>query len=231
MPRPPKITNEAILIAARQVFLEQGLKASTVEIARRAGISEASVFKRFPTKQALFLAAMGVTETPDWVKRLHDRQPTANIKAELTEICGEMLAFYQEGLPRVFMMMAQKKMPHPPHSPHLPPPPVRDSRLLALFLERAVAGGWLRAIDSMTLAHLLVGSIINYVIAHELPPMAQSMPQMPPLEQRPEAIQPEPQQLEVKPGNRIEPSQFVVSLIDILWAGIAPEGPDRGCGP
>lgn len=227
MPRPPKITNEAILTAARQVFLEQGMKASTVEIARRAGISEASVFKRFPTKQALFLAAMGVTETPDWVKRLHDRQPTANIKAELTDICSEMLAFYQEGLPRVFMMMAQKKMSHPPHSPHLPPPPVRDSRLLALFLERAVAGGWLRAIDSMALAHLLVGSIINYVIAHELPPMAQSMPQMPPA-QWPEAIRPEPQQPEVQPESRIEPSQFVVSLIDILWAGIAPEGPPAG---
>jgi AcrR family transcriptional regulator len=225
MPRPPKITNEAILTAARQVFLEQGVKASTVEIARRAGISEASVFKRFPTKQALFLAAMGVTETPDWVKRLQDRQPTANIKAELTEICDEMLAFYQEGLPRVFMMMAQKKMPHPPHSPHLPPPPVRDSRLLALFLERAVAGGWLRAIDSMALAHLLVGSIINYVIAHELPPMVQSRPQMPPLTQRPEAIQPESQQPEVKPESRIEPSPFVASLINILWAGIAPENP------
>ncbi|MBD2159630.1 TetR/AcrR family transcriptional regulator [Limnothrix sp. FACHB-1083] len=228
MPRPPKITNEAILTAARQVFLEQGLKASTVEIARRAGISEASVFKRFPTKQALFLAAMGVTETPDWVKRLSDRQPTANIKAELTEICGEMLAFYQEGLPRVFMMMAQKKMPHPPHSPHLPPPPVRDSRLLALFLERAVAGGWLRAIDSMALAHLLVGSIINYVIAHELPPMVQSMPQMPPFTQRPTAIQPESQQPEVKPESRIEPSQFVASLINILWAGIAPENSPAG---
>ncbi|WP_242027750.1 TetR/AcrR family transcriptional regulator [Limnothrix sp. FACHB-1083] len=216
------------MTAARQVFLEQGLKASTVEIARRAGISEASVFKRFPTKQALFLAAMGVTETPDWVKRLSDRQPTANIKAELTEICGEMLAFYQEGLPRVFMMMAQKKMPHPPHSPHLPPPPVRDSRLLALFLERAVAGGWLRAIDSMALAHLLVGSIINYVIAHELPPMVQSMPQMPPFTQRPTAIQPESQQPEVKPESRIEPSQFVASLINILWAGIAPENSPAG---
>jgi AcrR family transcriptional regulator len=214
MPRPPKITNEAILIAARQVFLEQGVKASTVEIARRAGISEASVFKRFPTKQALFLAAMGVTETPDWVKRLQDRQPTANIKAELTEICDEMLAFYQEGLPRVFMMMAQKKMPHPPHSPHLPPPPVRDSRLLALFLERAVAGGWLRAIDPTALAHLLVGSIINYVIANELRPTSQG-PQLGPSS-------------DPRPGHRIEPSQFVASLIDILWPGIAPEGRPSG---
>ncbi|WP_242030671.1 MULTISPECIES: TetR/AcrR family transcriptional regulator [unclassified Limnothrix] len=212
------------MTAARQVFLEQGVKASTVEIARRAGISEASVFKRFPTKQALFFAAMGVTETPDWVKRLSDRQPTANIKAELTEICGEMLAFYQEGLPRVFMMMAQKKMPHPPHSPNSLPPPARDSYMLAAFLERAVARGWLRTIDSMALAHLLVGSIINYVIAHELPPMAQSLPQMPPLAQGPK-IRPEPQPLEVKPNSRIEPSQFVASLIDILWAGITPESP------
>jgi Bacterial regulatory proteins, tetR family len=41
MPRPPKITNEEILVAARQVFLEQGESGSTLEIAEKAGISEA----------------------------------------------------------------------------------------------------------------------------------------------------------------------------------------------
>jgi AcrR family transcriptional regulator len=45
MARPPKITNEEILAAARQVFLEQGEGGSTLEIAEKAGISEASIFK------------------------------------------------------------------------------------------------------------------------------------------------------------------------------------------
>jgi AcrR family transcriptional regulator len=57
MARSPKITNEEILAAARE-----GFGASTLAIAKKAGISEASNFKRFTTKQALFLAAIGVTE-------------------------------------------------------------------------------------------------------------------------------------------------------------------------
>lgn len=40
MPRRPTVTNEAILEAARQVFLAQGFGASTVDIAKKAGISE-----------------------------------------------------------------------------------------------------------------------------------------------------------------------------------------------
>ncbi len=64
MARPPKITNDEILAAARQVFLEEGMGASTLKIAEKAGIAEASIFKRFATKQALFLAAIGISETP-----------------------------------------------------------------------------------------------------------------------------------------------------------------------
>ena len=58
MPRPVTIQDSAILDAARRVFLVRGYSASTAEIARRAGVSEGSLFKRFRTKTALFLAAI-----------------------------------------------------------------------------------------------------------------------------------------------------------------------------
>jgi AcrR family transcriptional regulator len=45
MARIPKITNEQILEAAREVFLEKGFSGSTLEIAARSGVSEASIFK------------------------------------------------------------------------------------------------------------------------------------------------------------------------------------------
>jgi AcrR family transcriptional regulator len=47
-----------MLAAARAVFLKHGVFGSTKEIARRAGISEAALFKRFSTKAQLFMAAM-----------------------------------------------------------------------------------------------------------------------------------------------------------------------------
>lgn len=200
MARPPKITNEEILAAAREIFLAQGMGASTLEIAEKAGISEASIFKRFSTKQDLFLAAMGITEKPDWIKALATQTPTQNLKAELPLICQQALSFYQEVLPRAFMMMGQGKPPRP-----IPPPPmIRDCPLLAKFLDQAIAQGYLRPCDSMTIARMIIGSISNYVITEHL---ANTFPAR-------------LSELELKPSN---PDDFMESLIESLWNGIAPE--------
>ena len=47
-----------IMAAAADVFAERGLDASTAEIARRAGVGEATLFRRFPTKEDLVVAIM-----------------------------------------------------------------------------------------------------------------------------------------------------------------------------
>jgi AcrR family transcriptional regulator len=202
MPRPPKITNEEILAAARQVFLEQGESGSTLEIAQKAGISEASIFKRFVTKQALFLAAIGISETAQYVKLLSNQTPTAEIRSELTEICIQMLGFYQEVMPRVMMMMTKTKSSLPP----LVPPPLRDAQLFAGYLDRAIAAHQLKPCDSMTVAHAIVGAIQNYAmtqtIASKIPfPIPFVLPKL----------------------KSIEPEIFIHNLIETLWAGIAPD--------
>jgi AcrR family transcriptional regulator len=202
MARPPKITNEEILAAARQVFLEQGEGGSTLEIAEKAGISEASIFKRFSTKQALFLAAIGISETPQYVKLLSSQTLTAEIRLELTEICTQMVGFYQEVMPRVFMMMTQTKSFLPP----MVPPPIRDTQLFAGYLDRAIAQGYLKPCDSMTVAHTIVGAINSYVmtqtIANKIPfPIPFILPKL----------------------KSIEPTTFIDNLIETIWAGIAPD--------
>jgi AcrR family transcriptional regulator len=47
---------ERIVAAAIEVFAEHGLEASTAEIAQRAGVGEATLFRRFPTKDELIMA-------------------------------------------------------------------------------------------------------------------------------------------------------------------------------
>lgn len=200
MARPPKITNEDILAAARQVFLEQGMGASTLDIAERAGISEASIFKRFSTKQALFVAAMGILEKPPWLAVLVDYEPTANIKSELTDICEQMLAFYQDVMPRVLMMMTQGKLPDPPP---MVPPPIRDRKLLVGFLDRAVQAGHLRTCDTQTVAQMIIGTIINTVVTQHMIRKLSIQPSM---------------------SNVVSPPSetLIHNLIDTLWVGIAP---------
>lgn len=47
---------ERILDAAREVFAEHGLDASLTEVARRAGVGVATLFRRFPTREDLVTA-------------------------------------------------------------------------------------------------------------------------------------------------------------------------------
>ncbi|WP_055074544.1 TetR/AcrR family transcriptional regulator [Pseudanabaena sp. 'Roaring Creek'] len=201
MARPPKITNEEILTAAREIFLKEGFSASTLAIAEKAGISEASIFKRFATKQALFLAAIGITENPKWVKTLSSQTPTAAIKEELIVICEQMLAFYLEVMPRVFMLMNRGDIPHPPP---MPPPHLRDTYLLASFLDKAIALKHLRSCDTLTVAHMIVGPIINYIVSSNMDrEMPIALPSM--------------------KHTFVEPSIFIHTLIETLWNGLAAE--------
>jgi AcrR family transcriptional regulator len=48
----------AILAAAREVFAEQGLHAPLEEIARRAGVGIATLYRRFPAREQLVAAAL-----------------------------------------------------------------------------------------------------------------------------------------------------------------------------
>jgi AcrR family transcriptional regulator len=49
---------ERLLIAARDVFVEQGPEAPLDEIARRAGVGIATLYRRFPDRQALMRAVV-----------------------------------------------------------------------------------------------------------------------------------------------------------------------------
>jgi AcrR family transcriptional regulator len=53
----------ALLAAAREVFSEHGLEASLDEIARRARVGNATLYRRFPTRQDLIAAVFADRKT------------------------------------------------------------------------------------------------------------------------------------------------------------------------
>lgn len=92
----------AVLTAAREVFGEHGLDASLDEIARRAGVGNATLYRRFPTRRELIsevfagqmseyvaLADMALREPDPWVafvgylSRLFEMQATDRGLSEL----------------------------------------------------------------------------------------------------------------------------------------------------
>ena len=209
MARTPRITNQQILEAARQVFLQQGFGASTLEIAQQAGISEASIFKRFSTKEELFFAAMGIPEKPLWVNELEFLCGKGDLKENLIKVCLEIMEFYRQVLPRIMMLRSRGNTL--PELGGKEPRPMLDVKVLTAFLEREINQGRLHPCDPQTVAQILVGTLMNYIFLEQMSSQV-SMPTA-----------------ELGIGTYLnsgdsttEVSVFVLSIVDVLWQGIAP---------
>src|SRR4051812_25602599 len=104
MGRPTTIKDETIIAAAREVFLEKGVHATTAEVAARAGVSEGTLFNRFNTKFDLFRAAMSPTlEEPAWMARLNARVGQGDLRESLILLGHELIEFYRSLMPLIMM--------------------------------------------------------------------------------------------------------------------------------
>lgn len=162
MGRPKTISTEQIVDAARALFMSKGFNVSTAEIAKAAGVSEGSIFNRFATKQSLFQAAMGIEDFP-LDQRLDALVGTRTPRENLEEVCGELIAFFREALPRTMMVWATRSSD--------PIRSFRESRrfsalgylkAMTRYLDAEMSAGRLRPCDPEVAARMLLGSLYNY---------------------------------------------------------------------
>lgn len=110
MGRTKTIDDSEILNQARKAFRESGHAASTREIARAAGISQAVIYQRFGSKEDLFCLAM-TPERPD-LESLLGPYPPRSARADLKRI-GERLAGYLRALqPTLLHVLAHPDLGH-----------------------------------------------------------------------------------------------------------------------
>ena len=162
MARTRSITNERILEAARTAFLENGLSATTSEIAKLAEISEGTIFKRFPTKHDLFLAAMGVPKVPPFAVGLESRAGTGELHETVESICLEIHTFLSDIIPKAVLMISCKVNPADVFEAQGEPGPVRALRSLTNYFAREQQLGRIRSCDPEILARTLLGSLHFY---------------------------------------------------------------------
>lgn len=98
MGRRQTIETSELLRFAREVFLEGGAFGSTKDIALRAGVSEATLFKRFPTKAALFLAAMEPPH-PDIDFMLARAREQKDARRAMHVLASQALAYFRSAIP------------------------------------------------------------------------------------------------------------------------------------
>jgi AcrR family transcriptional regulator len=104
---------ERILAAAVEVIGERGIVAATTkEIARRAGVSEGSLYNHFTGKTALFAAALGeVTGTARGaLATLAGSVGRRTVEENLVRYAADMVRFYGELLPMTGPVLADPEL-------------------------------------------------------------------------------------------------------------------------
>lgn len=130
---------EMVLAAARAVFAEQGLDASLDEIAHRAGVGNATLYRRFPTRESLWDAVFG--DTVEEFRRIGEQSLRAD----------DPWTGFRDYLHRLFERLATDRGLGDLITLSLPETSVldglkrRNHRVMATLVRRAKAAGTVRA--------------------------------------------------------------------------------------
>jgi AcrR family transcriptional regulator len=166
--RPPVISRERLLEIAREVFLELGIRATTADVAARAGVAEGTIFLRFKSKVDLFRAAMQFD--PDqallFVEELPLRAGSPDLRATLIDFAEEFLRLARVAVP--VMMMTWSNPDQANCLERTPERALRYQRVIAAlcrFFELELEAGRLREVAPELLARMLMGSLHHFVMA------------------------------------------------------------------
>lgn len=177
--RPQVISNEKLLEVAREVFLELGIRATTLEVARRAGIAEGTIFHRFKSKEDLFRAAMQFDpdEALAFVERLPARAGKGEPGSALREFAEEFLRRCRIAVP--VMMMSWSNPDSQLSQDRLSDKGERHRRAIravTAFFDAEMRAGRLAAMDPEVLARMLLGSLHHYCMSELFAPRAVALP-------------------------------------------------------
>ena len=176
MGRPPRISREQILGAARAAFTRRGFDATTLaDIAATLSVTPAAILRHFPSKQDLFTAAMssrGIA-LPPFIEELENADATEDPRVVLRRFAEQMIPFAANALRpaiAVHMHMAarQTTVVVPFDTAAEETPPRRGIRILAEYFARAIKAGTIRRADPRAMALLFAGQLQAYVFNHHV---------------------------------------------------------------
>lgn len=195
MVRPRQIEDEELLAVACTCFIEHGPSCPTSLIAQEAGVSQATLFKRFGTKQQLLRQALRPKPSPALLARLAAGPDDAPIPDQLRGLVGELVGMFERLLPCVMTLWAAGENPTTMLKGGGPPPPVQARRSLAAWFAQAESEGRVRPGDPDARALVLIGAAKELTFQKNMFPEA---------------------------GPHPSPEAYADALVETLWAGCAP---------
>jgi AcrR family transcriptional regulator len=167
--RPPVISNERLLEVAREVFLEHGIRATTAEVSRRAGVAEGTLFHRFRSKEELFRAAMQFD--PDqaltFIESLPERAGTGDLRATLVDFAEHFLELGRVAVP-VMMMSWSNPETEMARGAERNQRYRRVVSAFSSFFQKEMDLGRIAHRDPQVLARMLLGSLHHFCMSELL---------------------------------------------------------------
>jgi len=172
MARPKTISDEEVLRIARDIFRAGGHTATTREIARAAGISEAILYQRFGNKDHLFFAAMHPSG-PDVERLLGPADPTGDGREYLHQTVVRIGEYLAGVIPVALRLMTHPSFDHTSFARAQPTAHESLQQALAVRLEALARRGRIAAPSPPAAARLLVSLAHDWALAgvfsHEAP--------------------------------------------------------------
>jgi AcrR family transcriptional regulator len=153
MGRRRQVSDQEITEAAREVFLDRGPRAPVAMVAKKLGVSTATLFQRTGTKQQLMLMALQPEITP--ITEL-DRglQPDLPVRSQLSQVLAEINEYLGTIILGSMTLRAARIEAELPE-----PTPYTLRRMLSEWLRQAGAAGLLSVQDTTTTADVLIGAL------------------------------------------------------------------------
>ena len=160
----------SLIVAAASLFAAKGFNGTTTrEIAKAAGVSEALVFKYFPTKRTLYAAVNELLEAVEEVAKKHDDHRVFTMIASYRIRPGVDSTFLRlllfsalEGHELSEMFFGKHHKVFYDH--------------LAAYIRTRIEDGAFRTIDPLLAARAFIGMVVHHRLLHEIfgVPMHQS---------------------------------------------------------
>jgi len=165
-----------ILDAAAEVMRSRGLaNATTKEIARAAGFSEATLYKHFADKAALLVAVLQ-ERSPAFAslaRALHGRAGAATVEENLARVAAAAIAFYRQGFPMMASIFSDPEMlaAHRAGLGRQGAGPQNANEGVIAYLEAERGLGRLPAdVDPVALSGLLLGACFQHAFLSHMAP-------------------------------------------------------------
>ncbi len=198
MVRPRQFSDDEILDVARQCFIEHGPSVSTNLIADAAGVSQATLFKRFGTKHELMIKALTLNGKVEALQLMAQGPGPGELRAQLLHLAMTMTTMFDRMIPCLMTMWASGQcvadlFPEPEEAP-----PVLARRALTAFFAKAQEQGRMAPGDAESRAMAFIGAVKELAFQQHMFRRAQP---------------------------RKDPAAYAEAVVDTFWRGCAPLEP------